>query len=194
VKEVASLEQMLLDQNQWISEAVNREQSRLRNFIRRRVPDPRDAEDILQDVFYELVEANRLLMPISHVTGWLFRVARNRITDLFRKQKPESFSDAAVAGADGELLRLEDLLPSPEAGPEALYLRNSLLDELALAIDELPEEQREVFVAHELEGRSFKEIAAESGVNVNTLLARKRYAVLRLRERLQGIYDEFTKA
>jgi RNA polymerase sigma factor (sigma-70 family) len=158
------------------------------------VPDPRDAEDILQDVFYELVEANRLLMPISHVTGWLFRVARNRITDLFRKQKPESFSDAAVAGADGELLRLEDLLPSPEAGPEALYLRNSLLDELALAIDELPEEQREVFVAHELEGRSFKEIAAESGVNVNTLLARKRYAVLRLRERLQGIYDEFTKA
>jgi RNA polymerase sigma factor (sigma-70 family) len=194
VKEVASLEQMLLDQNQWISEAVNREQSRLRNFIRRRVPDPRDAEDILQDVFYELVEANRLLMPISHVTGWLFRVARNRITDLFRKQKPESFSDAAVAGADGELLRLEDLLPSPEAGPEALYLRNSLLDELALAIDELPEEQREVFVAHELEGRSFKEIAAESGVNVNTLLSRKRYAVLRLRERLQGIYDEFTKA
>ena len=194
MKEVASLEQMLLDQNQWISEAVNREQSRLRNFIRRRVPDPRDAEDILQDVFYELVEANRLLMPISHVTGWLFRVARNRITDLFRKQKPESFSDAAVAGADGELLRLEDLLPSPEAGPEALYLRNSLLDELALAIDELPEEQRQVFVAHELEGRSFKEIAAESGVNVNTLLARKRYAVLRLRERLQGIYDEFTKA
>jgi RNA polymerase sigma factor (sigma-70 family) len=194
VKEVASLEQMALEQDRWISEAVNREQSRLRNFIRRRVPDPRDAEDILQDVFYELVEANRLLMPISHVTGWLFRVARNRITDLFRKQKPESFSDAAVAGADGELLRLEDLLPSPEAGPEALYLRNSLLDELELAIDELPEEQREVFVAHELEGRSFKEIAAESGVNVNTLLARKRYAVLRLRERLQGIYDEFTKA
>jgi RNA polymerase sigma factor (sigma-70 family) len=194
VKVVASLEQMALDQNQWISEAVNREQSRLRNFIRRRVPDPRDAEDILQDVFYELVEANRLLMPISHVTGWLFRVAHNRITDLFRKQKPESFSDITVTGADGELMRLEELLPSPEAGPEALYLRNALLDELEMAIDELPEEQREVFVAHELEGRSFKEIAAENGVNVNTLLSRKRYAVLRLRERLQSIYDEFTKA
>jgi len=173
---------------------VKREQSRLRNFIRRRVPDPRDAEDILQDVFYELVEANRLLMPIDHVTGWLFRVARNRITDLFRKRKPESFSEAAVAEEDGELLRLEDLLPSPDAGPEALYARSVLLDELELAIDELPKEQREVFVAHELEGLSFKEIAAETGVNISTLLSRKRYAVLHLRERLQSIYDEFTKA
>ena len=173
-----------------ISEVVTREQSRLRNFIRRRVPDPRDAEDILQDVFYELVEANRLLMPIEHVTGWMFRVARNRITDLFRKRKPESLSDAAVATEDDELLQLEDLLPSPDAGPEALYARHVLLDELELAIAELPEEQREVFVAHELEGRSFKEMAAESGVSVNTLLSRKRYAVLRLRERLQSIDDE----
>jgi RNA polymerase sigma factor (sigma-70 family) len=140
------------------------------------------------------VEANRLLMPIEHVTGWLFRVARNRITDLFRKKRPGSFSDTAVADEDDELLRLEDLLPSPDAGPAALYARNVLLGELEAAVDELPEEQREVFVAHELEGRSFKEIAAESGVNVNTLLARKRYAVLRLRERLQSIYDEFTKA
>ena len=171
-----------------------REQSRLRNFIRRRVPDPRDAEDILQDVFYELVEANRLLMPIEHVTGWLFRVARNRITDLFRKKKPESFSDTAVGDEDDELLQLKDLLPSPDAGPEALYARNLLLDELALAVDELPEEQREVFVAHELEGRSFKEMAADTGVSVNTLLSRKRYAVLHLRERLRSIYDEFTKA
>jgi RNA polymerase sigma factor (sigma-70 family) len=194
VKDAVSLEQMALEQDQRISEAVRREQSRLRNFIRRRVPDPRDAEDILQDVFCKLVEANRLLMPIEHVTGWLFRVARNRITDLFRKKEPESFSDAAVAGADDELLRWEDLLPSPDAGPEALYARNVLLDELELAVDELPEEQREVFVAHELEGRSFKEIAAESGVSVNTLLSRKRYAVLRLRQRLQIIYDEFTKA
>jgi RNA polymerase sigma factor (sigma-70 family) len=197
VKNAASVvrmtERMALEQDERISEVVKQERSRLRNFIRRRVPDPRDAEDILQDVFYELVEANRLLMPIEHVTGWLFRVARNRITDLFRKKKPESFSDTAVADEAGELLVWEDLLPSPDAGPEALYAHNVLLDELELAVDELPEEQREVFVAHELEGRSFKEMAAETGVSVNTLLSRKRYAVLHLRERLQSIYDEFTK-
>jgi RNA polymerase sigma factor (sigma-70 family) len=193
VKDAASLERMARDQDQRISEVVKREQSRLRDFIRRRVPDPRDAEDILQDVFYELVEANRLLMPIEHVTGWLFRVARNRITDFFRKKKPERFSDTAVAD-DDELVRLEDLLPSPDAGPEALYARDVLLDELELALDELPEEQREVFIAHELEGRSFKEMVAETGVGVNTLLSRKRYAVRHLRERLQNMYDEFTKA
>jgi RNA polymerase sigma factor (sigma-70 family) len=193
VKDAASLERMTLEQDQRISEVVTRERSRLRNFIRRRVPDPSDAEDIVQEVFYKLVEANRLLMPIEHVTGWLFRLARNRITDLLRKKKPETFSDAAVEDEDGEVLQLEDLLPSPDAGPEALYVRNVLLDELELALDELPDEQREVFVAHELEGRSFKEMAAETGVSVNTLLARKRYAVLHLRERLQSIYDEFTK-
>ncbi len=191
---VRTAEPMALEQDQRISDVVRREQSRLRNFIRRRVPDPRDAEDILQDVFYELVEANRLLVPIGHVTGWLFRVARNRITDLFRKKTPESFSDTAVADEDDELLLLEDLLPSPDAGPEALYVRNVLLTALELAVDELPEEQRMVFVAHELEGRSFKQMAAESGVSVNTLLSRKRYAVLHLRERLQSIYDEFMKA
>jgi RNA polymerase sigma factor (sigma-70 family) len=193
MKDAANVERMALEPDQRISEVVKREQSRLRNFIRRRVPDPRDAEDILQDVFYELVEANRLLMPIGHVTGWLFRVARNRITDLFRKKKPESFSDTAVADENDELLQLEDLLPSPDAGPEALYARNVLLEELELAIDELPEEQREVFVAHELEGRSFKQMAADTGVSMNTLLSRKRYAVLHLRQRLQSIYDEFTK-
>src|SRR5216684_3564324 len=181
---------MALKQDQRISEVIRREQSRLRNFIRRRVPDPRDAEDILQDVFYKLVEANRLLMPIEHVTGWLFRVARNRITDLFRKKKPESFSDTAVADEDDELLQLEDLLPSPDAGPEDLYARSVLLAALELAVEELPEEQRRVFVAHELEGRSFKEIASEIGVSVNTLLSRKRYAMLHLRERLQSLYDE----
>jgi RNA polymerase sigma factor (sigma-70 family) len=185
---------MAHEQDQRISEAVTREQSRLRSFIRRRVPDPRDAEDILQDVFYELVEANRLLMPIEHVTGWLFRVARNRITDLFRKKRPERFSDTAAVGEDDERLQLEDLLPSPDAGPDVLYARNMLLEEVELAVDELPEEQREVFVAHELEGRSFKEMAAETGVSVNTLLSRKRYAVRRLRERLQSTYDELTKA
>src|SRR5689334_12883650 len=175
MKGTASLEPMALEQDQRITEVVKREQSRLRNFIRRRVPDPRDAEDILQDVFYELVEANRLLMPIEHITGWLFRVARNRITDLFRKKKPETFSDAAIEDEDGETLQIEDLLPSPDAGPEALYLRNLVLEELELALDELPEEQREVFVAYELEGRSFKEMAAETGLSINTLLARKRY-------------------
>ena len=190
----------MTEQDRQVSEIVTAERSRLRNFIRRRVPDHADAEDILQEVFYKLVEANRLLMPIDHVTGWLLRVARNRITDLFRKKRPATFSDAAVEDEDGELLGIEDLLPSTidrfGAGPEALYVRNVLLDELELAIDELPNDQpmsqREVFIAHELEGRSFKELSAESGVNVNTLLSRKRYAVLHLRERLQSIYDEFT--
>jgi RNA polymerase sigma factor (sigma-70 family) len=197
MKDAASLEPMAFEQDQRISEVVKREQSRLRNFIRRRVPDPRDAEDILQDVFYELVEANRLLMPIEHVTGWLFRVARNRITDLFRKKTPESFSDTVVTLEEDDgpaQLQIEDLLPSADAGPEALYLRSVVLDELELALDELPEEQRYVFIAHELEGRSFKEMATETGVGVNTLLSRKRYAVLQLRERLQSIYDEFTKS
>lgn|ERR1700720_539818 len=183
----------MAEQDQRISEAVDRDRARLLNFIRRRVPDPRDAEDILQDVFYELVEANRLLMPIDHLTGWLFRVARNRIIDLFRKKKPVNFSAAAVADEDGEMLQFEDLLPSPDAGPEALYARRVLLEALEFAVHELPAEQREVFVAHELEGLSFKEIAARTGVGVNTLLSRKRYAVLHLRERLQGIYDDFTK-
>src|SRR5664279_635664 len=193
MKDAASAQQMNLEQDRRITDAVKQEQSRLRNFIRRRVPDPRDAEDILQEVFSELVEANRLLMPIEHVTGWLFRVARNRITDLFRKKKPKSLSEAVAAG-DEESLTLEDLLPSPDAGPDALYARSVLLDELEDALDELPEEQREVFVGHEIEGRSFKEMSAETGVSVNTLLSRKRYAVLHLRERLQSIYDELMKA
>jgi RNA polymerase sigma factor (sigma-70 family) len=183
----------MTEQDRQISEIVTKERSRLRNFIRRRVPDPADAEDIVQEVFYELVEANRLLMPIEHVTSWLFTVARNRITDLFRKKKPENFSDAAIEDEAGELLRIEDLLPSPDAGPDAIYLRNVLLDELELALEELPDEQRDVFVAHEVEGRSFKEIAAATGVGLNTLLSRKRYAVLHLRERLQDIYDELMK-
>lgn len=163
-----------------LADVVSREQSRLRSFIRRRVPDPSDAEDILQDVFHALVEANRLLMPIDHVTGWLFRVARNRIIDLFRARTPEA-------------LELEDLLPSPEAGPEAEYARAVLLEALEQAIAELPAAQRDVFVGHELEGRSFKEMAAATGVGVNTLLSRKRYAVLRLRERLRRTYDDMTK-
>src|SRR5271165_378289 len=192
MKDAANLETMTLEQDRRITEAVKQEQSRLRNFIRRRVPDPRDAEDILQDVLYALVEANRLLVPIEHVTGWLFRVARNRITDLFRKKRPDSLSDAV--STDEESLTLEDLLPSLDAGPDAMYARNVLLEELEEALDELPEEQRDVFVVHEIEGRRFKEMAAETGVSVNTLLSRKRYAVLHLRERLQAIHDEFMKA
>ncbi|HXJ10691.1 MAG TPA: sigma-70 family RNA polymerase sigma factor [Candidatus Limnocylindrales bacterium] len=183
----------MADQDQQISQVVVRERSRLLNFIRRRVPDPLDAEDILQDVFSELVEANRLLMPIDHIAGWLFRVARNRIIDLFRKKKPLLFSDAVIADDDDDSLHFEDLLPSPDAGPDALYARGVLLAAFDLAISELPPEQREVFVAHEIEGLSFKEISARTGVGINTLLSRKRYAVLHLRERLQDIYDDFTK-
>jgi RNA polymerase sigma factor (sigma-70 family) len=168
-----------------LSRAIEREGSRLLAFIRRRVPDVTDAEDVLQEVLCELVEANRLLMPIEHVTAWLFRVARSRIASLFREKRPESFGD--------ERLRLEDLLPSPEAGPDALLARQALLEELEAAIDELPSAQREVFVAHELEGRSFKEISAATGVGVNTLLSRKHQAVLHLRDRLQRVHDDFTK-
>jgi len=187
------LEQIAIEQDQRISEVVRQQRSRLLNFIRRRVPDPGDAEDILQDVFYRLVEANRLLMPIEHITGWLYQVARNRITDLFRKKEPENFSDLALDYEDNELASFEDLLPSPDAGPEAEYVRRMMLAEFERALRSLPREQREVFVAHEFEGRSFKEISAATGVNVNTLLARKRYAVLHLRERLQQAYDEFMK-
>src|ERR1700760_3522517 len=146
---IAILNRMAFDQDQRISEAVSRDSGKLRNFIRRRVPDPRDAEDILQEVFYELVEANRLLVPIEQVTGWLYRVARNRITDLFRKKRPINFSDTAIppsartaAEADEHYLNFEDLLPSPDAGPDAQYARNLLFDELDAALDDLPEEQR----------------------------------------------------
>jgi RNA polymerase sigma factor (sigma-70 family) len=192
-KGAVSLEAMAVDRDQRISDVVGRERSRLLGFIRRRVSDPRDAEDVLQDVFSELVEANRLLMPIDHVTAWLFRVARNRIIDLLRRKRPDPLREAPGTDGDDEPLSLEDLLPSPDAGPDALYARNALLDELELAVAELPEEQREVFVAHELEGRLFKDMAAESGVSVNTLLSRKRYAVKHLRRRLQSVYEEFTR-
>ena len=181
---------MARERDQQLSDVVRKERGRLLGFIRRRVADPLDAEDILQDVFHELAEANRLLVPIDHVTGWLFTVARNRIVDLFRKRRPERLA-TPLEGADGESRPgLEDLLPSHEAGPEALYARRVLLEELALALDELPEEQRWAFVAHELEGRSFKEMSAATGVSVNTLLSRKHYAVLHLRERLRELHDE----
>jgi RNA polymerase sigma factor (sigma-70 family) len=184
----------MVEQDRQISEAIEREKPRLRNFIRKRVADQSDAEDILQEVFYELVEAYRVMRPVEQVTAWLFRVARNRITDLFRSKKRETSSEPAVKIEDGEELQWEDLLPSLEAGPEAAYARSVLLEEMDSALDELPEEQREVFVAHEFLGYSFKELAEQTGVSVNTLLSRKRYAVLHLRERLQIIYDDFRKA
>jgi RNA polymerase sigma factor (sigma-70 family) len=184
-----TIERITADQDRRISEAIEREQSRLRNFIRKRVPGELDAEDILQDVFFELVEAYRLMKPVEQVGAWLFRVARNRITDFFRKKKPEALDDAVT---DGEAFALEDLLPSPEAGPEAAYARSVLLEELDAALDDLPQEQRDVFIAHEIQGRSFKELARETGLSVNTLLSRKHYAVLHLRQHLQAIYDEFT--
>ncbi len=184
---------LMAEQDQRISETIDREKTRLRNFIRKRVADQGDAEDILQEVFYELVEAYRLMKPIEQVGAWLFRVARNRITDLFRKKKPELLMNESAVTEDGEVLTLEELLPSPDAGPEAAYARTVLLDELEDALEELPYEQREVFLAHEIEGRSFKDLAAETGLSVNTLLSRKHYAVLHLRERLRAVYDEFTK-
>ncbi|WP_322106904.1 sigma-70 family RNA polymerase sigma factor [Paraburkholderia sp. J41] len=183
-------------QDREIAATVARERPRLRNFIRRRVIDQDEAEDILQDVFEELVEAWRLTDPIEQVGAWLFRVARNRIVDRFRKKKEVPLASAAAStGSDadddenGEAWRLDLALPSPDAGPEAAYARAALLDALRAALDELPANQRDVFVAHELDGRSFKEMAAASGVSVNTLLARKRYAVLHLRERLRSSYD-----
>jgi RNA polymerase sigma factor (sigma-70 family) len=187
-----SADWMRAEQDQRISEAVRRERGRLRNFIRSRVRDEADAEDILQEVFYELVETYRLMKPVEQVSAWLFRVARNRIIDLFRKRKPETLeSEISDTAEEGETLTFEDLLPSPDGGPEAVYARTVLLEELDAALDELPEEQREVFVGHELEGRSFKDLAAETGVSINTLLSRKHYAVIHLRERLSEIYDEF---
>jgi RNA polymerase sigma factor (sigma-70 family) len=186
-----SIELMAGDEDRRVAEAVDRERPRLLRFIRRQVVDEGDAEDILQDVFYELIEASRLMTPIEQVGAWLFRVARNRITDLFRKKKPEPLPlDRRSAFEDDEPLLLEELLPSPDAGPEAVYTSRVLLEELEAALDELPKEQREVFLAHELEGRSFKELAAETGVSVNTLLSRKHYAVLHLRERLRDLYEE----
>jgi RNA polymerase sigma factor (sigma-70 family) len=180
-----------IQQDGELSRVIAAERPRLRSFIRRRVPNEADVDDLIQEVFCELVEANRLLKPIDYVTGWLFRVARNRITDLFRRKRLDSATGPSVANEDGETLALEELLPSPEDGPDALLLRKVLIEELGRALAELPQAQREVFVAHELDGRSFKELSAETGVSVNTLLSRKRYAVLRLRDRLQTIHDEF---
>jgi len=181
-----------VQQDQFIAEAVKRDEARLRSFIRKRVLNSGDAEDILQDVFYELIEAYRLMKPMEQVTAWLYRVARNRITDLFRRQQPESLNDP-VAGDGEDALTIEDLLPSADAGPDAIYARNLVFEALDEALNELPESQREDFIAHELLGRSFKEISEETGVSVNTLLSRKRYAVLHLRQRLQEMDESYVQ-
>lgn len=188
-----SLDQVTAEQDQWIAQAMETDGSRLRNYIRKHVVDLEAAEDILQEVFVELVEAYRLLKPIEQVSGWLFRVAKNRIIDRFRGRRLESLSQDRYGEDDDVAVSLEDLLPSPDSGPEATYARSVLLDEVDEALREMPEEQRSVFIAHEWEGYSFKELAAETGVSVNTLLSRKRYAVLHLRRRLRSIYEEFQK-
>jgi RNA polymerase sigma factor (sigma-70 family) len=188
---VASPVEQRGEQNRRISEVIQRERRRLLNFIRKRVGDQGDAEDILQDVFYELTEAYRLMQPVEQVGAWLYHVARNRIIDRFRKRKPEARSEIMVGTNQPDALVLEDLLPSPDAGPDAVYARSVLLEELEAALEDLPENQRAVFIAHEIEGRSFKQLADETGLSVNTLLSRKHYAVLHLRRRLQAIYDEF---
>jgi RNA polymerase sigma factor (sigma-70 family) len=181
----------IIEQNQLLSQAIERDEPRLRSFIRKHVADSGDAEDVLQDVFYELLEAYRLMKPVEHVTAWLFRVARNRMIDLFRRKKVSSLNEPIAAGDTDDVLVLEDLLPSAEAGPEAAYARNLLIDALDDALEELPPMQRDVFIAHELEGRSFKEISVDTGLSVNTLLSRKHYAVLHLRRRLQSIHENF---
>jgi RNA polymerase sigma factor (sigma-70 family) len=181
----------IIEQDQLISQALERDEPKLRSFIRKHVADTSEAEDILQDVFYELIETYRMMKPVEHVTAWLYRVARNRMIDLFRRKKPSSLNNPVSAEEDGDTL--EDLLPSADAGPEAAYARSLLLDALEEAIEELPEAQRQVFIAHEMLGQSFKEISAETGLSVNTLLSRKHYAVLHLRQRLQSIYENFAK-
>jgi RNA polymerase sigma factor (sigma-70 family) len=194
MEKVLSTDTVTIDQNRRISETIAREQARLRQFIRKHVSDHGDAEDIFQEVFYELVDAYRLMKPVEQVGAWLFRVARNRIIDLFRSRRPAVLgNDTMLSAEEGEAPQWEDLLPSPDAGPEAAYARSVLLEELDAALEDLPEEQRDVFVVHEIEGRRFKELSEATGVSVNTLLSRKRYAVLQLRRRLQAIYDEFVK-
>ena len=192
MEEALSTDRVIAEQNRRISETIGREQARMRQFIRKRVPDDGDAEDVFQEVFYELIDTYRLLKPVEQVGAWLFRVARNRIIDLFRNKRTTVLgSDTQFVAEERDTQQWVDLLPSPEAGPDAAYARRVLLEEMDAALEELPEEQRDAFVAHEIEGRSFKELSEATGVSVNTLLSRKRYAVLQLRRRLQFIYDEF---
>jgi RNA polymerase sigma factor (sigma-70 family) len=180
------------DRENEIAEVVAREQGRLKNFIRKWVIDEADVEDVLQDVFYELVQAQRMVTPLRQASAWMYRVARNRITDLFRRRRSDSQRLNPFDSAPGdEAQTLEQWLPSRNEGPEAAYARSMLLEELDAALEELPQEQRAVFIAHELEGLSFKELSEQTGIAVNTLLSRKHYAVLHLRQRLRAIYEDY---
>jgi RNA polymerase sigma factor (sigma-70 family) len=191
---VSTVPVMIREQDLRISEVLKKENARLRNFIRLRVADARDAEDILQDVFYELVQAYRAAETIEQAGAWLFRVARNKITDLFRKKRPSSLEgEIYLSGDEGDSLSWEELYASADGDPEGVLLQSTLAEELETALAELPKEQQQVFIGHEIEGRSFKELAQQTGVSINTLLSRKRYAVLHLRKRLQRVYDEFRK-
>jgi RNA polymerase sigma factor (sigma-70 family) len=179
-------------QDREIAAVVRRERGRLLSFILKRVRDAAEAEDVLQEAFYELVNAYRLMQPVEQVGAWLMRVARNRIIDRFRKRRPELLGDIAPEGQEAESA-LERLLPAAEDGPDAAMMRELMLIELERALAELPREQREVFIAQELEGASFKQLSERWGVGINTLLSRKRYAVLRLRERLKEAYEEWAR-
>jgi RNA polymerase sigma factor (sigma-70 family) len=187
---MADSQTSFVEQDRLIASAYQHHEPRLRRFVRSRTLQDEDVEDVLQDVFYELISAYRLMKPAEEMTAWLFRVARNRVTDLFRRRRSVSLQESSTSDEDGEGPTLEDLLPSPDAGPEAVYLRELFYDALDAALEDLPAEQREVFIAHEFEGRSFKELAEVYGVSVNTLLSRKRRAVLYLRERLAELQQE----
>ena len=178
-----------MSQDRQIAAVMLRERGRLLAFIRRRIDDAAEAEDILQEAFYELVAAARLAQPVEQIGAWLLRVVRNRIIDRFRRKRPELLLDRA-GGADEERV-LDELLPAADGTPETAAMRAVLLDEIEAALEELPREQREVFIAQELDGLTFRELAERSGESINTLLARKRYGVLRLRERLQAVYDDW---
>ena len=183
---------LTVEQDQKIRESIRLNGKRLLNFIKRRIPDEDEAEDILQDVYYQLVQAMQLTKPIEQVSSWMFTVARNKITDLFRKKKEVRMEGQVMSQVDSdEMLSLHELLPSLEDSPDATFMRRILVEELEAAMEELPENQRWVFFQHEIEGKSFKELAQETGLTVNTLISRKRYAVLHLRERLSDIYNEF---
>jgi len=179
-------------QDSEISAVVRRERGRLLSFIRKRVRDAEEAEDVLQEALYELVSAYRLMQPIEQAGAWLMRVARNRIIDRFRKRGPELLGDIAPQGGE-ENMMLDSLLPVVKDGPDTQLVRELLLQELERAVAELPAEQHAVFIAHELEGASFKDLSARWGVGINTLLSRKRYAVLRLRQRLRDVYEEWLR-
>lgn len=178
-----------------VADTIRREQPRLRAWLRRQVPDQQDIEDILQDAFYELVLASRLIEPVRNAGAWLFTIIRNRVTDQHRRRSHRATSALVDAlPDDDETLALDDLLPDPDGGPEQAYVRRRLVEALEDALRALPEDQRAVFIAHEIDGVAFKAMAEASGESVNTLLARKHYAVKALRSRLQAVHDELSGA